>query len=65
MPRSTMKTFKIRIKCSTHNAAVVPAGDALHWFENEDGTYELDFGDLYCTGGTGEHEFRVEVLKEA
>jgi hypothetical protein len=55
----------LKITCNTHNGAPqVPAGDELHWFKRDrtyPGIYELDFGDLYCTGGEGAHEIAVVI----
>lgn len=52
----------ISIKCTVHDAPVIPASEELHFVSvngDRSGTFELDEGDLYCTGGTGDH--RVEV----
>jgi hypothetical protein len=55
--------MKIRITCRTHNdAPQVPAGDALHWMMGAEGDYELDLGDLYCTGGEGDHDTVVDIV---
>jgi hypothetical protein len=55
--------MKIRITCRTHNdSPQVPAGDNLHWIPLKDGVYELDLGDLYCTGGEGDHDIVVDIV---
>lgn len=64
--------MKIRITCGKHgNCRVTHIGDSLHWIEIIDldqprsiintGTYELEGSDLYCTGGTGDHDFQVTI----
>jgi hypothetical protein len=62
------ETMKLKIECRTHgNAKVIPAGDALHWIpEAEQEWFELDEGDLYCTGGGTfhpDHEFFVTIIE--
>jgi hypothetical protein len=52
----------IELYCEHHdNAPVVPAGDNLHFIERAEGSYELDEGDLYCTGGHGDHVFKARI----
>jgi hypothetical protein len=56
--------MKITITCSEHdNAPVIPASDELHWM-GHNFAYELDEGDLYCTGGVGSHKFVYTVTFE-
>lgn len=68
--------MRFQIRCITHNSPVLPAGDELHFMPVGEkkfdiptytgqftGDYELDWADLYCTGGdTSEHEFYVRFL---
>ncbi len=62
--------LKMRIECRTHgNAPVVPAGDQFHFLPQmadngstpDDTEFKLDAADLYCMGGTGDHEFVATV----
>jgi hypothetical protein len=52
----------IVLSCQEHgHCPVKPASEGLHWLEVGPGVFELDAADLYCTGGTGKHEFTVTV----
>ena len=65
------RRMKFEICCSVHGNPVIPAGDELHFLPEPNeppfyipeykgvwtGTYELDWADLYCTGGVGHHRF--------
>jgi hypothetical protein len=66
--------LNLLIYCATHDdSPVIPAGDELHWIPqsrtNQDTgkasiEFELDAADLYCTGGTGEHQFICSVFAD-
>jgi hypothetical protein len=64
--------MRIMMSCKTHKAVVVSAeARNLHFIPTGpdilvDGMkhyteFELDEGNLYCTGGTGEHEFEYTI----
>jgi hypothetical protein len=46
--------FKVR--CLIHDAEVLPAGDTWHVIDDE-----LDLADTWCSGGEGDHTYKVEV----
>jgi len=58
-----MNSKELRITCSTHNCEVISAEAdlgrqvAMFVFLRENDHWILDEGNLYCTGGVGEHEF--------
>jgi len=55
----------IKLVCSAHaDCPVVPAGDALHFISTGPGIFELDWADLYCTGGEGDHAFHGTITDE-
>lgn len=62
--------FKFQIRCNTHTSAVIsaesnPAADAAPFVFFKDGAYwKLDDGNLYCTGGEGEHEFSGTIVDD-
>jgi hypothetical protein len=57
----------IAIECTVHKATVVPADPDMNLIFRWDGTtaddpegaFVIDESNLYCTGGDGEHEFRI------
>jgi len=66
--------LRILIYCGVHDdAPVEPAGDQYHFLPtieklqhgtHENVVYELDAADLYCTGGTGDHQFIASVFSD-
>jgi hypothetical protein len=61
------QNMKIRIECWAHDVKpVISAEQDLHWFYDDvHHEYQLDEGNLYCTGGEGEHEFVVQLDLES